>query len=215
MKKTFIEALLVLGVFIVVGGASFLQALPKSLLLDRLLSKRDIHILADRVKEGPLWIEMENLRLFLQSMEVITLDRLKLYLGIGGIGFSAGCGKGKTEGNLSYLGMLEVTFKEFSCVKFIGKIEGKLLVGDVIRGNLSLEKVKFENIEVESARFRFLGKNFEGNIQAMGMNLLGGGSIKLVRGNPLASEIEASFKGALGNLIVRGKLQKPSVQFRR
>lgn len=205
--KVFIFLLVTITIFLV----SLLFAVPKSVLLDKLLSQRNVHLFADRVEEGALGFSLEGVRVLYGSMSVFRFDRLSLGLYPVGVKMLGTCEGGSLLARMS--GSLSLEIKNFTCSGLVKRAEGRLVISEGVRGRLRLEGLSLRGVSVDAIELEFTGESFKGVIDYAGMTLTGGGRIKLKK--ELAnSSLDASFRGNLGTLTLKGTLKNISVQLR-
>ena len=212
--KLICKILLPLFTFLGVGLISLLYLFPKSILMDKALTQAGVYLIPASVKEGLTEVVMKEVRVFRGNEELGKLDRAVLRLGLGGVSSYLACGKGEGRLGVSWGGDLRAEFKDFSCVSVIGSLNGKLRVEEGVFGKVSVKGLKVQGADVESIDLEFNGKTFKGDITYMGMKLSGGGELRLRRERLEDSEINATFKGSLGNLVIRGKLKSPQIRVR-
>ncbi len=216
MRIPFSKAFFLITLLIFISFLTVLFSFPKALLIDRFLMERGIHLIASRAEEGLTDVSLENVRVFYGKEEVARFGKLELRIGLLGLEVEGKCNGGRGKLNLGYLNRdLEVDLKSLRCLRRVGEVNGKLLISDgSLKGDLSVSDLRLEGLKIASLRLRFMGRNFEGDIDYMGMNLRGGGSLKLDLNKPENSSLRASFRGEIGTLLVEGKLSKISVQLR-
>ncbi len=214
MKRTFINGALLLCIFLLIAGISALQSLPKAVIIDRLLSRAGLHLLAQDVEETLFRVSFKKAQLFRGNSQVLHLDKLSILPHFVGLKVVGRCEKGYLLGTYNLQGGAKIEFKGFSCLAYAGKVEGKVSLKEGIRGRIVATDVKLEQALLEHLQLNFKGKNFDGEIRAMGVSFKGGGSIRLRKENLLDSEVSASFRSNLGTIVVMGKLRSLSVQLR-
>ena len=212
--KLICKILLPLFAFLGIGLISLLNLLPKSILLDRALTQAGVYLIPSSVKEGITDVVMKEVRVFRGNEELGKVDKAVLRLGFGGVRSRFVCGKGEGSVGLSWSGVVRAKFRDFACLSYVGSLSGDLKIAGGVFGKVSIKGLKVQGVDVESLRLEFSGKTFKGDITYMGMKLSGGGELRLKRDKLEDSEINATFKGSLGNLIIRGKLKNPQVRVR-
>ena len=213
--RTISKLILTVFIFILLLLLSGLYGIPKAVIIDRLLMERGIYLLAGKVRETPLSIELEKARIFLRDEELGRFEKLKLSLRPFALNITGKCRKGVFSSTLSAGGDLEIKLRNLDCVKRVQSASGKLKIeGDKIFGNIEVKGLKVPGASIDSANFEFKGQDFKGKITYLGMTLTGGGKVKINPKNLRESTIDARFQGKLGNLVVRGTLGNISVRAR-
>ena len=187
-------------------------ALPKGVLVDRLLTEKGVDLIAREVREDLDGIDLRNVRIFLNSKELASFERLSLRIGFGGLELRGSCGSGHARLAVSWSGGGSFLAEKLGCVRGVEEVRGKLSLEEGIRGKLSLRGVSFRGVELSALDLTFEGKRFRGTLNYMGMELSGGGRIQLNRKDLLSSEVSARFSGDVGTLVVSGKLRSLRAQ---
>ncbi|WP_457600032.1 hypothetical protein [Hydrogenivirga sp.] len=215
MRKISISKLLLLfGSTVLLVFIYALFAVPKAVVLDRVLSEQGLHLMAGRVEEGVLSLSFERFRLYSRGTEILNLDKLGMALSPSGLRMSGTCAEGRLYLSVGWDRSLKLELKDFRCSPFFEEAEGNLRLSEGIFGRLRLVGIEGRGIRIDSASLDFRGENFNGDIVYAGMTLTGGGRIRLDRENPENTLIDASFKGSIGTVVVKGTLKNISVQLR-
>jgi len=214
MKTSISKLAISLIVLLLVSVVILLFSAPKSLLIDRFLMDRDIYIFPTKVKENLLDVGFENLKVFYRDRKLGEFSRVKMGLVPTGIKLSAVCGGGSIKAFFN-LSNLKIDLRSADCLENVGDVSGKLeLIEKGIKGNLVAKDLLVRGLKIDSLKLTFKGSKFEGEIEYMGMKLVGGGSFKLDLRNIENSDISGEFKGSVGTLTVKGKLKNITAQLR-
>ncbi|RLJ71472.1 hypothetical protein BCF55_1774 [Hydrogenivirga caldilitoris] len=215
MKKTTIFKLTLLTFLTLsVMSVALLFAIPKAILLDRFLSGHGVYIFPNRVEEGFLSVYLENLKVFYRNQPLGSFAKTRLSFEPVGLSLSAVCGSGKISALLGFR-RLRAEFNSADCLKGIGLVSGNLeLEGNKLKGTLSVRRFVAKGFKIDAMNLYFKGKSFDGDIEYMGIKLNGGGMLKLNLQNLLASELSGEFKGSLGSLLIRGRLNNITAELK-
>jgi len=180
---------LVLALFAV----ALLLYLPKYAAAEILFKNFQITPLVEEVDEELAVLTYRNGTLFLPEGAKINFEKIQINLMPPSAELIC---KGKGEARLLPAGKkLRVELNRLSCLSLAREVDGRLTInpkGEIF-GRLNLKGVRIENLNVESANFTFNGNTFSGWIRAMGVELRGGGRIKLDPKRGLY--INATFEG--------------------
>jgi hypothetical protein len=214
MKTTISKISLLLILFILTLSVGLLVATPKAVLLDKSLNRVGINLLAQKVNEQLFAVSLEEVEVFYRNLRLAELDRLSFELTLTGLRLSGFCGNGSVLSRLGWSGVLEIHMKRFKCSELFQEAEGKIELKKDIWGNLHLRGLKLRGFEIEEVKLSFKGKSFEGSLTYGGMTFTGGGSLELSRENIRSSRINATFRGELGQIVLRGSLSNISAELR-
>ncbi len=216
MKKTLIYKIpLVILIFALSSLSALFLLVPKSIVLDRLLTDRGVVLIPERVRESLFGIRFEKVFLFFKGEPVANPDLLTIELKPTALVLSALCGKGYLKGSVSLSGNARLRARSFGCLNRAENVDGELkLQKDRLSGKLLLEGVDAGGFTIDRISLVFKGRRFDGEVDYGKIKLKGGGDIKLKPGKLYDSEIDAVFRGLMGSLIIKGKLGNISVQFR-
>lgn len=204
MKKISISDL-ILSLTLLIFGVVFsvFVSIPKTVMLHEFLQKKEIYVLANGAKEGLFSVNLFKGSVSFRGKEVGSFDSFKLDLLPPSADVT--CGKGRIKVNLL---SKSVSFKEFSCLKDLSKISGKLKFKEKgLEGKITLEGINTEMGKIERVSLTFKGETFKGRILFAGQDLEGGGRIKLDWQDLANSRVEATFSGNLGKVRLSGSLK--------
>ncbi|MDQ7037894.1 MAG: hypothetical protein Q9N26_01655 [Aquificota bacterium] len=214
-RMTSIFRLFLLAVsWVVFAGILLLNAVPKVLLLDGLLSGWGLFLVAEEVREGVLDVELRGVRILRGGKEVVRFDRLNLGLSVSGVLVRGFCGEGRADLLVSPFGSPVVKVKRFPCVRDVSLVEADLTLGDGLRGVMTAEGLKVRGVNLDRLDLRFEGERFRGRVVSSGMELRGGGSLRINPNDITSSTVEGTFRGEGITLFVRGEIGKLSVLVR-
>jgi len=91
--------------------------------------------------------------------------------------------------------LLVLAADRLNCIRGVEEIAGKLVLEEGLRGRISLRGVSFRGLELSALDLEFEGERFRGTLSYMGMELRGGGRIRVNREDLLSSEVSARFRG--------------------
>ncbi len=209
------KALILILSFLVLLSIFLLSALPKSLLLDRFLTKRGISLIPEKVEEDLLGVSFRNVKIFVRNDPLAMFDILELKLRPIGLSLSARCGEGSLEGHFSFWGSISLRMRSLRCLESVDLLEGDLMLGgEGLFGRVSVQGLGLRGFRVDKLNLDFKGSRFEGAVESGGMRLEGGGTFRLRLDRLEDSEVNALFKGKIGSLSIKGRLKSPSVQMR-
>jgi len=207
----------VLGLVIftlVFTGILLTSTFPKFLFLDRILLKNDLYLLAHKVKEKPLSLEIYKGKVFSKNGELIHFDSARLYVNLLSLNLELLCNGKPSKLSYDLFGNLKVNFNGFSCSPFFKSLSGNLELKNGISGKIKVEGLKTKLAVLEELSLNFRGKNFTGEINYLGMELKGQGRILLNKENFLDSKVDGEFRGSGITLRVSGKLKRLRVNVR-
>ncbi|AAC07280.1 putative protein [Aquifex aeolicus VF5] len=187
-------------------GLLSLATFPKFLLFDRLLIQNKIFLIAQKVKENSMSIELFKGKVYFQNREALEFDYTKLSLGFLSVNGKILCRGKISEISYSFLGSIETKFRDFSCTPFVKKVNGRIELSDGIYGRVKLEGFKTELALLDEINLNFKGQTFTGSVKYLGMELKGQGRITLNRKNFLMSKVDGEFKGNGVRIKVQGTL---------
>lgn len=187
-------------------------ALPKGALIDRFLAKKGIGMMVREAREDLAGIAFRDVRLFLNSEELASFASLRLQVGIGGLELEGSCGSGRARIEMDWFGTGSFSADRLNCIRGVEEIAGKLVLEEGLRGRISLRGVSFRGLELSALDLEFEGERFRGTLSYMGMELRGGGRIRVNREDLLSSEVSARFRGDVGTLVLSGKLRSLRAQ---
>jgi len=187
---------------------------PKFLIFDRLLLERKVFLLAQRVKENLLSLELFKGRVYFRDKEVIHFDFAKLSLGFLSIESEVRCGRKTSRAVYSFFGGLEVILREFTCSPFVKEVNGRLKVKEGVYGRIKLRGLKTNVVVLDEVNLNFKGKTFTGSVKYLGMELKGSGRISLNSKNLLMSRVDGEFRGGGLKIKVFGTIKNLSISAR-
>ncbi len=214
MRKSIFNALILIAVLLISAVLTALYALPKAVLVDRLLTERGITLIAHSVRESFTSVELEEVRVFRGNEELSTLSALRLNIEPGGLRLKGVCGSGYAELRVGWFSGRDFTAERFTCLRDVEELEGRLSLGKGIEGRLSVRGVSVKGVSLEGVELEFRGSEFSGRITYMGMELEGSGRIRFSEEDPLKSEVSARFSGGLGAVVVTGRLEALRAEIR-
>ncbi|GEM_PF-4702741 len=200
--------------WLLLTGTLLLTAVPKVLILDRIISGTGLFLVAGEVREGLLGLELKNVRILRGGDEVVRFDRVNLGISSSGILLKGFCDGGRADLVVGIRRRLTIEIRRFPCVRKVALIDGKLTLGEGLRGVLTAEGVKVDGITLERLDLRFEGERFRGMVLSSGVELKGKGRLMVNPGDIAGSRVEGTFRGGGITLLVRGELRKLSVLLR-
>jgi len=212
MRRAIFNLILLLSAFCASFLLGLLYAIPKAVAVDRALMGEGVHLIGRGVREDLLGVSLESVRLFRGSEEIGLLEVLSLKLQPDGLRIRGACGSGYTVAHVDWSGSASIVAENFRCLRRVEEISGRLRLDGGVAGRLTLKKVSLKGVELQTLDLRFKGESFTGKLTYMGMELEGEGKIRLERENLLSSKLNARFRGALGTLVVSGRLRSLRVQ---
>ncbi|GEM_PF-2697708 len=213
-KKNIFKLITVFVLSLLIILVIVLYSFPKGIFVDRVLREKNIHLIASKVEETPLKIITENTKLFFKNRELGSFEKITAEFKPFSLYLKAVCKKGFLETVINLTGTINLQAENFSCLSDVKYLSGKLKINEGIKGNIVLKNINIKNFNAEKVELKFVGKEFRGKITYAGADFTGNGRFKLNKYNPLETEVNASFKGSLGNVSLSGKLQSLRIQIR-
>ncbi len=215
MKRTIIYSAFLIPFFLFLTFLFLLYSLPKAVVLDSLLSRFGLSLLAQRVEERTFTVLFEGVSLYRGGERLAQMEKLSLSITPLGISLSGRCGGGSLALRLRWRRELELHLKRATCISGFRSLEGKIRLSEgSVWGRLKAKGVELRGLNLDSADLDFEGESFKGRLLYGGMELRGGGRLRLNLKNPDRTYVDASFKGSLGTVHLRGRLSSISVQMR-
>ena len=214
--KARIKQLLILGLsFFFFSFVLFFITVPKFLLLDRLLLKNNLYLLADGVEEKIFSVQLKKVQVYGKNSKLGEFIELKLALRPFYLLLSGKCAEGSFQIRIFPSKSFDAEGKNLDCLKQAHIKSMNLQVGDGIRGSLELKTLKVKDFSVDELSLNFKGNVFSGQAKMANLVFLGDGIVSFNRENPLKSSINGKLVGTGMTLLISGSLENPSVEFVR
>ncbi|NPB07661.1 MAG: hypothetical protein GXN96_01880 [Aquificae bacterium] len=207
MRKTLFKGGVALILSLLFLGAFLFAGLPKFLLLERELLKREIFTTARKVKENWREIELLGGRVFFRGEEVLSFDRA-LFSFVPLPRLVLYCGKEVLRAEFFPSGSLNLESDGFGCFKSFRIKKLELRVGEGIEGRLEVSQ------DFQEVLLTFRGRSFEGELRYMGMVFKGSGVVELRKDDLLKSKVNGEFRGNGRTVILSGTLERLTVRLR-
>ena len=212
MKRTFSEILALFLITLVLAVIFFLIAAPKSIILDQILMRRGIYLLAEYVDEGVRRVKLSDVRIIISGKEVAHVDRIIAGLTLGGVILKGKCGGAVLTVKRGWGGDLGIKGRNFGCLKGVEKISANLNIAGGVRGRVSLVGIDTGVVTVDRVELTFRGKEFSGKVTYGKFEFTGKGIIGLNKENIFSSTLKAEFTGPVGRVFISGTLKNPTVK---
>lgn len=183
--------------------------------MEYFFSQNKIFVLSKAVKENAFNLQYLNGQIFYNRDELGNFTQMVFKIFPLPF-FEWKCKTGTLKVEPSFL-HLNLNFDDFTCLKGVGKIIGKLNIKrNEIFGKLTLFDLKVKNIpiKVEKIKLTFFGKKFSGVISGGGLILKGGGNVKFDILKPQSGYIDATFTGNNIKLRIYGNIFNPKIVLR-
>lgn len=179
---------------------------PKFLILDRILMKNDIFLLADSVKEGLLGLEIKNVKLYQKDNIILKDADIHVSLRPISLSLDINCNK-----NISTLKVypskdFDIELKDMNCFTVASSMDGKLYTKGGIYGHLKLKGIKAKLKDISSIDIDFKGNTLFFNADVEGIKVSGSGNVSYNIENPFASKINAVASSAGFNIVISGQV---------
>ncbi|WP_299198870.1 hypothetical protein [Thermocrinis sp.] len=212
MKLKIKEVLLLAVLFVLFSAFILFITLPKFLLLDRVLMKKGIYLMAQGVEEGLFHVKLSKVQVYDKSLKLAEFDSAEFSIKPFYLSLRGTCQGGSLETRLFLNKKIEIEGKNFGClrgarVKFVD-----LELTDGIKGKLELEDLKLRDLKVDGLTVDFKGRTFSGQAKVLNSLVVGDGVVSFNRADPLRSSINGKLTGMGLNLQISGTLQNPSVE---
>ena len=212
MKLKIKEVLLLAVLFVLFSAFILFITLPKFLLLDRVLMKKGIYLMAQGVEEGLFHVKLSKVQVYDKSLKLAEFDSAVFSIKPFYFSLRGTCQGGSLETKLFLNKKIEIEGKNFGClrgarVKFVD-----LELMDGIKGKLELEDLRLKDLKVDGLTVEFKGRTFSGQARVLDSLVVGDGVVSFNRADPLRSSINGKLAGIGLNLQISGTFQNPSVE---
>jgi hypothetical protein len=212
MKLKIKELLLLAVLFVPFSAFILFITLPKFLLLDRVLMKKGIYLMAQGVEEGLFHVKLSKVQVYDKSLKLAEFDSAVFSIKPFYLSLRGTCQGGSLETRLFLNKKIEIEGKNFGClrgarVKFVN-----LELMDGIKGKLELEDLRLKDLKVDGLTVEFRGRTFSGQARVLDSLVVGDGVVSFNRADLLRSSINGKLTGMGLNLQISGTLQNPSVE---
>jgi len=187
---------------------------PKFLLVDKILSQKEIYIIAKSVKEKLLSIELRDVSLYDKTSKLMDFEKVNISV----IPFSI-----KLKGN-SASGLVEVNYYFFKNKYSIKARNLKTLnlftiqdadidLGKDIKGNLTIKNLNSAGLKLETIILKFKGKTFDVKLQDKDIQSSGSGMITVAK-DIIDSQLNAEVLYGGYRIIFSGTLKNLKIDFK-
>ncbi|MFN7065213.1 MAG: hypothetical protein ACK4OF_03600 [Aquificaceae bacterium] len=180
--------------------------MPKFLILDKLLLREGIYLVAERVEEGLTNIRLKGVQIYSDKSRLVSFDTLKVSLGFLRLRIVGLCEGKPFLVDISPRERL-IEARDFTCLEGFQGLSASISMKDGLYGNMLLKGSPLEELDLT-----FKGRVFTARAKAMGFHLVGDGQIVYNPQNPLRSAINGQVSGMGMKLIIGGTLEKLEVK---
>ena len=189
--------------------------LPKFLILDRILLKKGIYLMAEGVEEGLLSLRLRKAQIYIKDFKLGEFESLELSFGTFYLLLSGQCAGGSFQIKLYLNKEIVAKGKDLGCIKNARVKSLDLRIAEGVKGGLELTNVKLKELSLDELSLNFKGNAFSGEAKTAGLTLLGDGVISFNKQNPLSSSINGKLLGSGMTMLLSGTLNNPSLEFAR
>ncbi len=215
MRSKIKRALLTSSLFFFFSFFLLFATIPKFLILDRILLKNGIYLMAGEVEEGMFSLRLKRTQAYLRDFKLGEFESLELSLRAFSLFLNGRCGRGNFQLKLSFKKTLDVKGKDLDCIKNVQIRSINLSVAKGVRGNLEIAGVKTKGFSLDELSLSFKGNVFSGRAKTAGLTFAGDGVISFKERDPLKSSISGKLVGSGMTVLMSGTLDSPSLEFGR
>lgn len=184
---------------------------PKFILLDQILSKNGIYLMAKSVRESLFGIEFKNVVIYEKNSKIAYFEKLDIRLNPFFLSLIGKDSEGFIDVKYYFLkNEYTIKCKELkSFEKFFIK-EADLKLGNEIKGNLIIKKIKLRGFELDKLSIDFKGKIFDAHTEDRNFNFRGNGILEINKNNLLNSKLTGEMIDNNLKILISGTLKNLS-----
>ncbi|WP_448583914.1 hypothetical protein [Thermocrinis sp.] len=215
MKSKIKQVLFVSSFFFFFSFFLLFITLPKFLILDQILLKNSIYLMAEGAEEGMFSLRLRKAQIYIRDFKLGEFESLEWSFKAFYFLLSGQCAGGSFQIKLYPNRTVEVNGKNLRCIKKAHIKSIDLSVAKGIRGNLELTNLKVKDFSLDELSLNFKGNVFSGKAKTAGLTFIGDGVISFNEKKPLKSSINGKLVGSGMTMLISGTLENPSLEFGR